>query len=64
MYVKVDHEDELDMIKELGLQAWSGRRQKYLSVTAGGNVIKYYFSSQREYTRFLRELRKIETERD
>lgn len=65
MYVKVDHEDELDAIRSLGLQAWSGRHQKYLAVTAGGNVIRYYFSSQREYTRFIRELRKIETdERD
>lgn len=62
MYVKVDQEDELDAIKELGLQAWSGRHQKYLNVTAGGNVIRYYFSSQREYTRFIRELRKLENE--
>lgn len=62
MYVKVDQASELEHIKMLGLQAWSGRKQKYLSVTAGSNVLRYYFSSQREYTRFIRELRKIESE--
>ena len=60
MYVKVDQASELEHIKSLGLRAWSGRYQKYLSVTAGDEVIEYCFSKAYEYKKFIQELRKLE----
>ena len=60
MYVKVDQASELEHIKSLGLRAWSGRYQKYLSVTAGEQVIEYCFSKSYEYKKFIKELRKLE----
>ncbi|WP_407415754.1 hypothetical protein [Methanobrevibacter sp.] len=56
----MDQASELEHIKRLGLQAWSGRKQKYLSVTAGDQVREYCFSSPWEYKKFTRELRKLE----
>lgn len=62
MYAKVDQAIELENIKILGLQSWSGRKQKYLKITAGGNVLEYCFKNRKDYSDFIRELRKIENE--
>ena len=60
MYVKVDPVSQLELIKILGLKAWSGRKQKYLTVSAGEQVIEYCFINSYEYKKFIRGLRKLE----
>ena len=61
----MDQASELEHIKSLGLKAFSGRKQKFLTVTAGDLVLEYCFNTPSAYKKFMRELRKLEKdERD
>ena len=63
MYKKIDFNEEIQRLKKLDVCAFSGRRNTHLTVTVetsqGMENIEYYFSSHNEYSKFLKELRRM-----
>lgn len=64
MYKQTDIGLEISRLKKLRLCAWTGRHQKYLTVTVEENdeqyLIEYYFRTPNEYSKFIRFLRRLE----
>ena len=63
MYKKIDYRKEIQYLKEQGVRAWSGEKQKYLTVTVnteeGSENYKYFFPTANEYTKFINKLRRL-----
>ena len=65
MYRKINFKEEILELKKFHICTWNGYKQKNLIVTienGDGEKInrKYYFTDRSEYSRFIRELRKLE----
>lgn len=68
MYKQIDTRLEISNLKKYRLCAWSGKKQKYLTVTVEKNGekynLKYYFSNTKEYSSFNMALRRLEEEQN
>ena len=64
LYRGIDFDQEIQDLKEHGVGAWGGKKQKYLTVSVyvdeGIENRKYYFPSKRDYTHFIDKLRRLE----
>lgn len=65
VYRKINFQEEIDTLKKWRICAWSGYEQKHLIVTVENREgeksnRRYYFTDKKEYSKFLKHLRKLE----
>ena len=65
VYRRIDFNEEISELKKYTVCTWSGTEQKHLIVTLENkdgekHNRRYHFTNKNEYSRFIRELRRLE----